>query len=141
MYKRRWAFIIPIYLLLTATSAIIALTLSFFAYKMRKSKSTLIFSLLMFFMSFFACGSFFELLFNDIKTILFWRNFCQIGYLLSIPTLLILVIDYIGRKRLLKPINIGLIYLFAIIGILLRWTDKYHHLMRKDIFLSKGQLY
>ena len=129
-----------IYQMLTLISVVLSLGLFIYTYKMGKVKNARIFSLLMLFITVFAIGSFFELVVRDLSNMLLWRNICQIGYILAVPTLLIMIIDYTGNERFLKPVNIAFVYAFPVLGLVLRWTDQYHHLMRKDIFLANGQL-
>lgn len=90
--------------------------------------------------SVYTLGFFFEYFFQDTKTVLWGRDFRQIGYSLSVSTLFVLVLDYTGKIKLLRPVSLALLYIVPLIGIGLRWTDKYHHLMRKNVFLAKGQL-
>lgn len=129
-----------IYQVLTVTTVIINIYLSVHALRRRKVKRAFLYLLLMLFMSVYAFGFFFEYLFQDTKIVFCGRNFCQIGYSFSLSTLLVLVLDYNGRINYLRPINLALIYSLPSIGIILKWTDKYHHLMRKDVFWAKGQL-
>ncbi len=114
-----------IFQILTAISAFTSLLLAIYAFNMEHSKKTVIFAALMLQISVFTSGSFMELMEKENTAKVFWRNISQIGFLLAIPTLLLLVIVHIGKENVLEPINVVLIYLFPVTGIVLRWTGRY----------------
>ncbi|QHQ61238.1 PAS domain S-box protein [Anaerocolumna sedimenticola] len=126
--------------ILTAISALISLLLTIHAFYMKHSKYTVIFAMLMSEITIFTLGSNKELMVNDITGKVLWRTVSQTGFLLVVPTILILIIIYIGKENNLKPIIILEIYFFPVLAILLKWTDPYYHLMRKYIYLDKGNL-
>ncbi len=126
--------------ILTAISALISLLLTIHAFYMKHSKYTVIFAILMSEITIFTLGSNKELMVNDITGKVLWRTVSQTGFLLVVPTILILIIIYIGKENNLKPIIILEIYFFPVLAILLKWTDPYYHLMRKYIYIDKGNL-
>ncbi|MGB8451821.1 MAG: histidine kinase N-terminal 7TM domain-containing protein [Anaerocolumna sp.] len=129
-----------IFQIVTAISAIISLLLTIYVFNMKNSKNTVIFAMLMLQITIFTSGSFMELWVKETTANIVWRNISQVGFLSAIPTLLILIIVYIGKEENLKPVNIIVIYIFPAFNIMLRWTDRYSHLAREDIYIEKGQL-
>lgn len=129
-----------IFQILTAISAFISLLLTIYAFKMKHSKNTVIFAMLMSQITVFASSSFMELIEKENHFKLFWLNISQTVFLLMIPTLLIQVIVFVGKETILRPINIVLICIPPVTGIVLKWTDRYNPLMRGDIYFIKGQL-
>jgi signal transduction histidine kinase/PAS domain-containing protein len=107
---------------------------------MKYSKNTVIFAMLMSQITVFAFSSFMELVGKENYFKYFWLNISQTVILLVIPTLLILVIVFVGKETILRPINIVLICIPPVTGIVLKWTDRYDPLMRGDIYIIKGQL-
>lgn len=130
-----------IFQILTAISTLISLLLTIYAFNMKHSKNTVIFAMLMLQITIFTSGTFLELLIKDANLKLICRNISLAGFLFAIPTLLILIIVYIGKEYVLKPINMILIYIFPVIGIVLRLTDRYSHLMWESIFIKNGQVF
>lgn len=85
-------------------------------------------------------GSFADLLSSDMQAKLLWRNFTQIGVFYTPVASLLFAIIYTGignAKR--KAIAYGS-YIFQSIGILLVWTDGYHHLIRKSVTILETPL-
>ncbi|WMJ89544.1 sensor histidine kinase [Anaerocolumna sp. MB42-C2] len=127
-----------IFQILTAISAFISLLLTIYAYNMKHSKYTVIFALLMSEITIFTLGSYKELMVNDDTVKVLWSAVSQTCFLLTVPTLLILIIIYIGKENILKPIMMLGIYFFPVLGVLLQWMDPYYHMMRNYIYIDKG---
>ena len=127
-----------IFQILTAISALICLLLTIYAFNMKRSKNTVIFAMLMLQITIFTSSNFFELITKDNNIKIICRNISQVGFLLAIPSLLILIIVYIGKENILRPINIILIGVFPFIGIVLKLTSRYSHLMKEDICIKSG---
>lgn len=92
------------------------------------------------FMLFWSIGSFSDLISADMGAKLVWRNFTQIGVFFTPVASMLFAIVYTGignSKR--KPIAYTS-YAFQSIGILLVWTDSYHHLIRESVTILKTPL-
>ncbi|GEM_PF-2513518 len=129
-----------IYQILTAISALISLLLIIDALYMKHSKNTVIFALLILQFSIFTSDSFMELAVKDNTAKILWKNISQACFWLAMPTILLLMIIYLGKENILKTINLVLIYLFPVSGILFRWTDRCRYLIVEDVYVKKGQL-
>lgn len=129
-----------IYELLIFISTFVSVMLSIYAFKLRKDKSAYILSVLMLLVSILTTASFFELWAGSLSYKVLWRNICQIGYLLAVPTLLVFASAYTGYERLFRRKVLALIYSFPVLFIVLVWTDGLHHLMRKGIYITGYQL-
>lgn len=92
------------------------------------------------FMLLWSIGSFADLLSADMRAKLIWRNFTQIGVFFTPVATLLFAIVYtgIGNTRR-KPLAYAS-YTFQSIGILLVWTDGYHHLIRESVTILKTPL-
>lgn len=127
-----------IFQILTAISALICLLLTIYAFNMKHSKNTVIFAMLMLQITIFTSSNFFEIITKDNGIKLICRNISQVGFLLAIPSLLILIIVYIGKENILKPVIVILIWVFPFIAIVLKLTSRYSHLMKEDICIKSG---
>lgn len=127
-----------IFQILTAISALICLLLTIYAFNMKHSKNTVIFAMLMLQITIFTSSNFIEIISKDNNIKLVCRNISQVCFLLAIPSLLILIIVYIGKDNILRPINVILICVFPFIGIVLKLTNRYSHLMKEDICIKSG---
>lgn len=92
------------------------------------------------FMLIWSIGSFADLVSADMHTKLMWRNFTQIGVFYTPVASFVFAIAYtgIGNARL-KLITYSS-FSFQSIGILLVWTDGWHHLIRKSVTILKTPL-
>ena len=91
-------------------------------------------------MLFWSIGSFADLLSSDMQSKLIWRNFTQIGVFFTPVATLMFAIVYTGignsRRKLLALAS----YSVQSIGILLVWTDGFHHLIRESVTVLKTPL-
>lgn len=127
-----------IYQILTAISAFISLLLTIYAFNMKHTKNTVIFAMLMLQITIYTWGTFLELSVKGNSLKIFFYNISYADLLLTIPTLLILIIVSIGKVNSLKPITIVLIYIFPVIGAVLRITGRYSHRMLEIFFIKNG---
>ena len=92
------------------------------------------------FMLLWSIGSFADLLSFDMHGKLLWRNFTQIGVFFTPVASLMFAIVYSGmfytKRKLIAYVSYGL----QSIGILLVWTDGYHHLIRESVTILKTDL-
>lgn len=92
------------------------------------------------FMLFWSVGSLAEMMTTDVSTKLFWRDLTQIGVFYTPVASLMFAIAFTGignaRRRGIACAS------FAVqsIGILLVWTDGFHHLIRGSISVQQTPL-
>lgn len=78
-----------------------------------------------------------ELSSSNLKDMLFWINFEYIG-ISALPTLwLCFILMFVGREKWLNRRNLILIFLFPAISMLMVWTNGWHHLHYKDVFMDQ----
>lgn len=89
------------------------------------------------FMLFWSIGSFSDLISADLHAKLLWRNFTQIGVFYTPVASLMFAIVYTGIGYTKRKLIAYASFTFQSIGILLVWTDGYHHLIRQSISVLK----
>lgn len=92
------------------------------------------------FMLVWSMGSLSELMFAKMKTILIWRNLTQIGVFYTPVASLLFAIAYTGIGSENKKLIARVSYSLQSIGILLVWTDTFHHLIRGDYSILETPL-
>ncbi len=92
------------------------------------------------FMLLWSIGSFSDLISSEMHVKVIWRNFTQIGVFFTPVASLLFAIVYTGIGNSKRKLIAYLSYTFQSIGILLVWTDGYHHLMRESITVLKTPL-
>ncbi|MDY0290001.1 MAG: diguanylate cyclase [Sphaerochaeta sp.] len=91
-------------------------------------------------MLFWSVGSFADLISPDMRAKLLWRNFTQIGVFFTPVASLLFAIVYTGIGNSRRKLLAFVAYTFQTIGILLVWSDGYHHLIRESITVLKTPL-
>ncbi len=89
------------------------------------------------FMLVWSIGSFSDLISADIKAKLIWRNFTQLGVFFTPVASMLFAIVYTGIGSSKSKLIAFASYAFQGIGILLVWTDGYHHLIRESVTILK----
>ena len=72
----------------------------------------------------------------DLKVKLFWFNLAQVGPDFGPILWLLLTLDYIGRRDLLRKKWIAALFFLPLFTTFLMWTNDHHHLLRGEISLS-----
>lgn|GEM_PF-1265556 len=93
------------------------------------------------FMFIWALCSFVEMLVTGIDQKIMWRNITQIGVFYTPPACLMFSAVYSGFSKMTKKRLISLIYGIQTLGILLVFTDQWHHMIRKSIGIVHHQNY
>ncbi|HKL58570.1 MAG TPA: diguanylate cyclase [Sphaerochaeta sp.] len=92
------------------------------------------------FMLLWSIGSFSDLISADMRAKLIWRNFTQIGVFFTPVASLLFAIVYTGIGNSKRKLIAYVSYTFQSIGVLLVWTDGYHHLIRESVTVLKTPL-
>ena len=92
------------------------------------------------FMLIWSIGSFTDLISSDMHAKLIWRNFTQIGVFFTPVASLLFAIAYTGIGNTKRKFIAYISFAFQSIGILLVWTDGYHHLIRESVTVLKTPL-
>lgn len=82
-------------------------------------------------------GSFADLISADMYVKLIWRNVTQIGVFFTPVASLLFAIVYTGIGSTKRKLITFASYTFQSIGILLVWTDGFHHLIRQSVIVLK----
>ncbi len=90
------------------------------------------------FMIIWALGSFLELVSDSFEVKVLWRNFTQIGVFYTSAATIIFSVSYTGYLAKLKKQLVVVLYTYQSLGLLLVLTDSFHHLIRKNIQLVRG---
>ena len=89
------------------------------------------------FMLIWSIGSLADLISTDLQVKLIWRNITQIGVFYTPVASLMFAIVYTGignaRRKFIRYAS----FTFQSIGILLVWTDGWHHLIRESVTVLK----
>lgn len=125
-----------IYKLLTGISAITTLGFSIFAYRRRKVRAALIFSVLMLLITLYTISSYMELMAIGLDKKFLWRKVSQSLALLVFPITLLMTIKFTERQMSKKLMAIFIISIIPLIGIILVWTDRTRKIMTQNIFLE-----
>ena len=131
-------FIAVLYLLPLLLSSII----SFFMIVMvmrRPSPYRLPLIILMIFIMDWSLGYSMELLGNGVEEKLFWVKVEYFGIVGIPPVWLILVLQYIGKEKMVNKKNVLLLSIDPIIATVLVWTNDMHHLIWKKIEIMGGE--
>ncbi len=92
------------------------------------------------FMLIWSIGSFSDLISSDMQAKLIWRNLTQIGVFYTPVASLLFTIVYTGIGIAKRKLIAYASFTFQSIGILLVWTDGYHHLIRQSITVLRTPL-
>lgn len=118
--------------------SIVSLVAAFSSWRRQKTLSGIALSLLMLSLAVWATGYALQLAGADAYTKEFWRDVKNIG-VVSVPTLwLIAVLQYTGYRRWLSKRIVTLLAIEPIVGLLISWTNDWHHLFEKTAVLVSG---
>ena len=93
------------------------------------------------FMMIWAVSSFVEILVSDMNQKILWRNITQIGVFYTPPACLMFSVAYSGLLVKYKKSLSIISYTVQTIGVLLIFTDSWHHLLRESLELVQLDLY
>jgi signal transduction histidine kinase len=80
-----------------------------------------------------------EMFSPDLQSKMYWNMFEYVSITIIPLLYLIIVVRYAGREDLLTRRNIMLISAIPLIGLLMVWTNDFHHLFYESTFLAPGQ--
>lgn len=89
------------------------------------------------FMLIWSVGSLADLVSADVQVKLMWRDITQIGVFFTPVASLMFAMVYTGIGNTRRKLIAYLSYTFQSIGILLVWTDGWHHLIRESVTVLK----
>lgn len=73
---------------------------------------------------------------TDLPTKLFWANVQYIFYNVIPVTWLVLALQYTGKDRWLTRRRLFWLLIIPVLTIIVAWTNQYHGLLRRDVFLD-----
>ncbi len=115
--------------------SMVSLVAAFSSWRRQKTLSGIALSLLMLSLAVWATGYALQLAGADAHTKEFWRDIKNIG-VVPVPTLwLIAVLQYTGYRRWLSKRIVALLAIEPIIGLLISWTNDWHHFFEKSAIL------
>jgi signal transduction histidine kinase len=76
-----------------------------------------------------------ELMAPDLATKLTWNDLEYVGFCIMVPTYLVFILFYIGRKDLMTRRNMAILYAFPTLIFFLVATNQYHHLYYTSVSL------
>lgn len=121
-------------------SASVTFAIALYANLNRRERSTRFFALLMICRFVFAGGVILEIISEPLAGKLFFRNLQQSSLTVGVPLVVLFVLDYLGKDKLLKPLRVLPMMLIFAVWTLFIWTDPAHGIIRKEIFLDEGHL-
>ncbi|MGF1635649.1 MAG: histidine kinase N-terminal 7TM domain-containing protein [Cyclobacteriaceae bacterium] len=116
-----------VYAITLLMSGTVAFLLSLILFQ-RKNKAVQCFAMMMFCIAIWAIAYAIELASTQLEQMLFWIKVEYIGITFMPATWITFVIRHTGNSAWLSVKNIVLIFIFPIIGLLLVWSNQYHHL-------------
>jgi signal transduction histidine kinase/CheY-like chemotaxis protein len=125
-----------VYLVLLGLSVVTAVGMMGMAWKRRTQRCALPLLVLVSLVALLAAASALEALAPSIEDKEFWVNVQYLGYQLIPIAYLAMVFHYLGFQRWLTPGRILLISALPLITMVLAWTNEYHLLMRRDLFIE-----
>lgn len=114
------------YSVILISSGLATLLISYLIFK-RLGGTVRWFSLLMFFIGWWAVTYGMELSSQTLPDMLFWVNLEYIGIALLPAAWIIFIINFIGKERWLNIYSLLFIFLIPVITILLVWTNSLHY--------------
>lgn len=120
------------------TSALISFIILYFAWRRRTVPGARPFFVLMVSSVFWSLANALEMMGTDLPTKLFWANVQYICYNVIPVTWLVLALQYTGRDRWLTRRRLLLLLIIPVLTIVVAWTNQYHGLLRRDIFLDRS---
>jgi len=124
------------YIVVISISGVLSLLLGLYVFLNRKrftNSTTFLWMTIL--SSVYSLGHAVELSSGTLKGSIFWIHVQYIGMPFIAPLSLLLVLRYTGIDRLLKKQHIVLLLVIPAITMLLNWTNAYHHLMYRSIWL------
>lgn len=128
-----------LYIFIVSLSLTLLFTVMVYALRNREIPGSKAYVLQIVCVTIWSLGSLFEMLSQTEQSMLFWRNFEQVGVFLIPVACLYFAIDYAGYDRFKK--YIPLLSIIPVISILLIFTDSYTHLMRSGYTVSYNPLF
>lgn len=119
-------------------SAILSASLIVLAWSQRKAPGAKPFLLTMAMWTIWSSTAALELFGDTLEWKVFWRNAQQISTFLLPPTGMYLIFDFFNRGKELARKVFRLLVTIPIIGILLIWSNSFHHLMRSKVELVES---
>ena len=127
------------YVFIVSLSLALLFTVMFYALRNRDIPGSKAYVLQIVCVTIWSIGSLFEMLCQTEQSMLFWRNFEQVGVFLIPVACLYFAIDYAGYDRFKK--YIPLLSILPVVAILLIFTDSYTHLMRTSYTVIYNPLF
>ena len=81
----------------------------------------------------------FELSSTTFEQMLFWQNVEYLGIVLIPAFWLLFILQFTGRDRYINTKNIIWMFIIPLITLLLVWTNKFHHLYFKSIYVDRSE--
>ncbi len=94
------------------------------------------FSFLMFSLAIYSCGHALQMITPSLEWKIFWVDFYCIGSWFFGPCFIVLALIYSGKSRYLNKWTIFFLLIIPLIGIFLKLTDNYFHLVYKTTFID-----
>ncbi|MDD3265281.1 MAG: histidine kinase N-terminal 7TM domain-containing protein [Dehalococcoidales bacterium] len=124
------------YILPLLLAILIALFLIARVWKHRKRRVASAFLLLMFSLAWWASTAALEHASVELSANIFWLKMTYFGITLIPGTWLVFTLLYTDRHKWLTKRNIILLTIIPVVTLVIVWTNSYHHLMWKDIWLD-----
>ncbi|HPT96408.1 MAG TPA: histidine kinase N-terminal 7TM domain-containing protein [Armatimonadota bacterium] len=128
-----------VYLVLLGLAIAIAIGMMGMAWKRRTQRCAPALLVLVSLVALLAAASALEAIVPRIECKEFWVNIQYLGYQLIPIAYLTMVFQYVGFQRWLAPSRILLISAVPLITVILAWTNDYHLLMRRDLFIEPAE--
>jgi len=128
-------------LLLLAAVVPLALGLAWHAWRNRSLAGALPFAVITGLAAFWSLTGALELAAVGLQAKLFWADLEYVA-IVSIPVaLLVMALDYTGRRSWLTRRNLLLLSVIPLVSLYLVWTNGFHHLMRAEAWLDTSGSY
>lgn len=118
----------------------ISLAAAIFSWRRQKTLSGIALSLLMGSLAIWSAGYALQLAGADMPTKVIWRNFKNVGIVPVASLWLIAVLQYTGYRRWLTERVVVLLAIEPTAGLLISWTNDWHHFFEKSATLVPSGL-
>ena len=118
--------------LLVFVAGFLTLILFIFALSRKHSTLNLLFAFYGLGGSIYAFGYGFELLSSNLAQILFWSKIQYIGISFSPAVIMLIVIHYTGKGKVINIFRTFLMFCIPVVTFLSRMTNQYHHLFYRE---------
>ncbi|MGE5583287.1 MAG: histidine kinase N-terminal 7TM domain-containing protein [Bacillota bacterium] len=117
-------------------SALVSLLIGLFVWRRRSVPGAPPFIILMVCSVAWSLSNALEMMGTNLPTKIFWANVQYICYNIIPVTWLVLTLQYTRRDRWLTRRRLGLLLIIPILTVIFAWTNDWHGLMRRNIFLD-----